>query len=164
METGLWNHVQSGSVRLVDLGFTVSEDCLNINVVRPSGYNDTLLPVGVYIHGGGYFQGGNSDPRLNFSYIVNNSLAADVPIMAVSFNYRLSGFGFLGGSEILKAEVANIGLRDQRLALQWIHGRLTHLNWNFSRLTDISKKTLLRLEETQHKSPSGVIARKSSHG
>lgn len=30
----------------------VSEDCLNLNVVRPQGYDDQKLPVMAWIHGG----------------------------------------------------------------------------------------------------------------
>ncbi|KAK1490083.1 lipase 2 [Colletotrichum tamarilloi] len=82
--------------RLAALGFKISEDCLSINVVRPSNYTDQSLPVAVYIYGGGYFQGGSADPRLNFSSIIRDSVAAGKPIIGVSFNYRLSAFGFLG--------------------------------------------------------------------
>ncbi|GMF26793.1 unnamed protein product [Phytophthora lilii] len=36
------------------LGNVISEDCLTINVVHPSGISaDTKLPVGFWIHGGG---------------------------------------------------------------------------------------------------------------
>ena len=35
------------------IGYEVSEDCLALNVVRPSGYGEQQLPVGVWIHGGG---------------------------------------------------------------------------------------------------------------
>lgn len=36
------------------LGNVVSEDCLTLNVVRPSGFGPGAdLPVGVWIHGGG---------------------------------------------------------------------------------------------------------------
>ncbi|KAM0545995.1 hypothetical protein ACHAPJ_011107 [Fusarium lateritium] len=106
--------------RLAGLGFKPSEDCLTVNVFRPSNYTKEPLPVAVYIYGGGYFQGGSPDPRLNFSYIIRDSVEAGVPIMGVSFNYRLSAFGFLGGSEIVSAGAANLGFRDQRLALHWI--------------------------------------------
>lgn len=77
----------------------------------------------MYIYGGGYFQGGSADPRLNFSSIIQDSVAAGKPIIGVSFNYRLSAFGFLGGSEIVAAGAANLGFRDQRLALHWVQGK-----------------------------------------
>lgn len=66
--------------------------------------------------------GGSPDPRQNLSYVVESSTDAGVPIIAVSINYRLGAFGFLGGSEIIKAGAANLGFRDQRLALRWIQG------------------------------------------
>ena len=43
------------------------------------------------------------------------------PIVAVSINYRLSAWGFLSGSaEVAESGNLNLGLRDQRLALQWV--------------------------------------------
>jgi carboxylesterase type B len=42
------------------------------------------------------------------------------PIIAVTINYRLMGFGFLASREVLEAGVANIGLYDQRLGLRWV--------------------------------------------
>jgi cholinesterase len=38
----------------------------------------------------------------------------------VSLNYRVGGWGFLGSKEMAAANALNIGLFDQRLALQWI--------------------------------------------
>lgn len=35
------------------IGYEVNEDCLALNVIRPSGYEGQLLPIGVWIHGGG---------------------------------------------------------------------------------------------------------------
>ncbi|KAK1637683.1 Carboxylesterase [Colletotrichum phormii] len=114
--------------RLAALGFKISEDCLSINVVRPSNYTDQSLPVAVYIYGGGYFQGSSADPRLNFSSIIRDSVATEKPIIGVSFNYRLSAFGFLGGSELVAAGAANLGFRDQRLALHWLLVRASTAN------------------------------------
>lgn len=42
------------------------------------------------------------------------------PIIAVSINYRVGGWGFLASKEMEKDEALNIGLFDQRLALRWI--------------------------------------------
>ena len=65
---------------------------------------------------------------MNFSNIIQDSVAAGVPFIGVSINYRVHALGFLGGSEILKAGAANLGLRDQRLALHWIKG-INSLDW-----------------------------------
>ncbi|KAL5344744.1 hypothetical protein ACLOAV_010141 [Pseudogymnoascus australis] len=70
-----------------------SEDCLYLNVQRPTGVAaDTKLPVLFWIFDGGFELG---------------------------FNYRVGGFGFLSGAEILKDGSANLGLLDQRLGMQW---------------------------------------------
>lgn len=34
-----------------EIGYDISEDCLALNIVRPSGYEGQWLPVGVWIHG-----------------------------------------------------------------------------------------------------------------
>lgn len=45
---------------------------------------------------------------------------AGKPFIAVTLNYRLSAWGFLSSSEVAGSGNTNLGLRDQRLALQWI--------------------------------------------
>ncbi|KAL4094134.1 hypothetical protein PRIC1_009799 [Phytophthora ramorum] len=103
------------------LGNVISEDCLTINVVRPSGISeDAKLPVGFWIHGGGLTQGGNRDPRYNFSYIIDEATKAGKPFIGVSINYRLHGFGFLWGSAVEDEGASNLGFKDQRLALHWV--------------------------------------------
>jgi triacylglycerol lipase len=44
----------------------------------------------------------------------------DKPFIAVTLNYRLSAWGFLASSQISGSGNTNLGLRDQRLALQWV--------------------------------------------
>lgn len=99
-----------------------SDDCLSINVVRPSGIDaNAKLPVLLFIHGGGFFNGSNSAPTQNLSFIVEESIKMETPIIAVNLNYRLHIFGFLWGPAVEAAGLGNLGLRDQRLALEWIH-------------------------------------------
>ncbi|KAF2153646.1 alpha/beta-hydrolase [Myriangium duriaei CBS 260.36] len=102
------------------IGYLQDEDCLYLNLVRPSGCEDQKLPVAVWIHGGGFYEGGTADKRYNLSFIVENSVQIGKPIIAISIPYRLGPFGFLYSDQIQKAGQTNIGLRDQRLALHWI--------------------------------------------
>lgn len=68
----------------------------------------------------GFTAGGSADPRYNTSYLVDASVSIGKPIVAVSLNYRVGGWGFLGSKEIQADKSSNIGLFDQRLALEWI--------------------------------------------
>lgn len=103
------------------LGNYVNEDCLTINVVRPAGIAaDVKLPVFLWIHGGGYYQGGGNDPRYNTSFIVSEATKMGNPMIAVTINYRLSVWGFIFGKEVQASGQTNLGMRDQRLALHWV--------------------------------------------
>lgn len=69
--------------------------------------------------------GSGLDRRYNTSFMVENSVKIGKPIMAVTINYRLSAWGFLSGSEEIKESgEMNLGLRDQRLALQWVQDNI----------------------------------------
>jgi carboxylesterase type B len=103
-------------------GYEQSEDCLYLNIVRPSKVKSTAgLPVAVWFHGGGLVMGGASDKRYNLSFIVEQSVAVGKPIIAIGLNYRLSALGFITGKEVTKEGATNLGFRDQRLALRWIN-------------------------------------------
>ncbi|KAH6981253.1 putative neuroligin [Ilyonectria sp. MPI-CAGE-AT-0026] len=105
--------------------FTLSEDCLTLNIVKPASSKrsnkDKLLPVGVFIHGGGWSQDYSANGVYNLSFIVEESVNAGKPFIGVSVDYRLSFWGFMASQDILDAGVANLGLKDQRLALHWIN-------------------------------------------
>ncbi|KAL3429484.1 Alpha/Beta hydrolase protein [Aspergillus tetrazonus] len=100
--------------------YNQSEDCLYLNIVRPAGYDQEKLPVGFWIHGGGFSNGGGGDQRYNLSFIVEQSVKIGKPIIGVSINYRLSLWGFLHSNEVVGEGITNLGLRDQRLALHWV--------------------------------------------
>lgn len=116
------------------LGNDVSEDCLTLNVVRPSSSTGNL-PVAVWIHGGGYTEGGNADPRYNLSFIVQQSNYMGSPVIGVSINYRLQAWGFMFGKEIMAEGSANAAIRDQRLALQWVHENIAAFGGDPAKVT-----------------------------
>uniref|UniRef100_A0A8C8S938 Carboxylic ester hydrolase n=1 Tax=Pelusios castaneus TaxID=367368 RepID=A0A8C8S938_9SAUR len=90
----------------------LSEDCLFLNIWVPQPQSSTLVPILVWIHGGGFFLGTASldiyDGRL---------LAATENVIVASMNYRLGALGFLS---LPPAAPGNAGLWDQRLALRWL--------------------------------------------
>lgn len=95
------------------------EDCLTVNVRRPVGTKwDDKLPVLVWIFGGGFELG--STTMYDGAPLVADSVKLDMPIVFVAMNYRVAGFGFMPGAEILADGAANLGLLDQRLALKWV--------------------------------------------
>lgn len=114
-----------------------SEDCLSINVVRPSGMHPdgSGLPVLAWIHGGGFQEGGSGDARYNMSNLVRTSTEISKPMIAVSFNYRLSTFGFAAGQQFRDTGMTNIGLHDQRMALQWIQENIEFFGGDPRRVT-----------------------------
>lgn len=57
------------------------------------------------------------------------------PFIAVSINYRLAAWGFLSSSEIKESGNTNLGLRDQRLALQWVQENIAAFGGDPSKVT-----------------------------
>lgn len=100
--------------------FNMSEDCLNLNVVRPAGYDNESLPVLVWVFGGGLYTGSVADPQYNLSGIVRVSQDMGKPVVAVAMNYRLNMYGFLQTPQLLAEGSSNAGLLDQRMALRWV--------------------------------------------
>ncbi|KAL1945641.1 hypothetical protein VTO73DRAFT_1643 [Trametes versicolor] len=95
------------------------EDCLSVTVQVPAGTKPGAnLPVLAYIYAGGFTSG--STAQSSAAVLIQRSIELGQPIVFVSMNYRLGPFGFLGGKEVKEAGVGNLGLHDQRLALQWI--------------------------------------------
>ncbi|RHZ69278.1 hypothetical protein CDV55_107398 [Aspergillus turcosus] len=113
----------SDETKLVNMGLiTLDEDCLNLNIVRPTrkSHHEELLPVMIWIFGGGWQQGATADPRYNMSYILHQGALNDKPVLGVSINYRVAAFGFLDSEEVRATGNNNLGLRDQRVAMRWV--------------------------------------------
>lgn len=111
-----------------------SEDCLSLNVISPEGAGPTAgLPVMVFLHGGAYSVGSSGEyPRQGELF------AARHGIVYVSCNYRLGALGWLD----LRAYSmpghpieANLGLRDQLAALEWVQRNIRRFGGDPSRVT-----------------------------
>ncbi|KAK0489148.1 extracellular triacylglycerol lipase precursor [Armillaria novae-zelandiae] len=97
----------------------ISEDCLTINVLRPSGISHSAsLPVLFWVYGGGFYEGSAS--LYNGSAIVAQSVLRGTPVIYVDFNYRLGPLGFPQGKEAADRETLNLGIKDELVALEWV--------------------------------------------
>ncbi|EHK40488.1 uncharacterized protein TrAtP1_006592 [Trichoderma atroviride] len=95
------------------------EDCLIINVQRPQGVEaGANLPVLFWIYGGGFVAG--STPPFDGKNLITTGVQLNQPFVYVSVNYRVGGWGFMPGEEILREGSGNAGLRDQRMGLEWV--------------------------------------------
>ncbi|CAK1362508.1 unnamed protein product [Cercospora beticola] len=104
---------------------TISADCLKLNIWRPKGTTaEAKLPVMVWIHGGGFVEGGKDSSATFPGGLINDSIANGQPIIHASMNYRLGVFGFAQSKYLKDTGNENVGLRDQRLALEWIHNNV----------------------------------------
>ncbi|XP_028855001.1 acetylcholinesterase [Denticeps clupeoides] len=107
----------------------MSEDCLYINVWVPSSPRPHNLTVMVWIYGGGFYSGSTSLDVYDGRY-----LAYAEKVIVVSMNYRVGAFGFLalhGSSEA----PGNVGILDQRMALQWVQDNIQFFGGNPKQVT-----------------------------
>jgi carboxylesterase type B len=119
---------------LVQTVTDAGEDCLTINVQRPSSATaGSNLPVIFWIFGGGFELG--STQIYSGSSIISTSVAKGKPIIFVAVNYRVGGFGFLPGKEVLADGSTNLGLLDQRLGLQWVADNIAKFGGDPTKVT-----------------------------
>lgn len=100
------------------------EDCLYLNIYGvPNPHK--LLPVIVYIHGGGFFFG--SARTYGPAYLLQKD------VILVTIQYRLGVLGFLStGDHVCPG---NQGLKDQALALKWVHDNIHAFGGNRDKVT-----------------------------
>jgi carboxylesterase type B len=75
------------------------------------------------------------DSRYNMSYIVQQSVLNKKPVIGISINYRMAAFGFLYSSQVEDAGAQNLGLRDQRLAMQWVNKHISSFGGDPTKVT-----------------------------
>ncbi|OQU98061.1 hypothetical protein CLAIMM_03894 [Cladophialophora immunda] len=116
--------------------FNLSEDCLNLEVVRPAGTKQNAnLPVLVWISGQGDEEGSYNYTLYNPTALVAGAAAKGTPVIYVSMNYRVNVFGFANSPALRTEGSLNSGLLDQRLALQWIQSNIATFGGNPKNVT-----------------------------
>ncbi|PSN72434.1 alpha/beta-hydrolase [Corynespora cassiicola Philippines] len=106
----------------------ITEDCLSLNVFTPiDAEAGDDLPVVVNIPGGGFHLPG----RANGGELVEKSRGKDDKgVIVVTLYYRNGIYGFLSGDEIEKDGDFNMGLKDQRAALEWVQKYIRYFGGN----------------------------------
>uniref|UniRef100_A0A452J272 Carboxylic ester hydrolase n=1 Tax=Gopherus agassizii TaxID=38772 RepID=A0A452J272_9SAUR len=100
------------------LNFSISEDCLYLNIYTPAHSNEKAkLPVLVWIHGGALLMGGAS-------MYDGSALSAYENLVVVTIQYRLGITGFFSTGD--EHAHGNWGFLDQVAALQWIQENIKH--------------------------------------
>ncbi|KAL4918219.1 Alpha/Beta hydrolase protein [Aspergillus aurantiobrunneus] len=104
-----------------------SEDCLSLNIWRPSGQIevDALRPVLVWFYGGGLQNG----------YTVRDCCYTTQMRPLPSRNYRLGPLGLLNGQQMANLELLNLGMLDQRRALHWIQENIAAFGGDPNKVT-----------------------------
>ncbi|KAH7028787.1 putative carboxylesterase, type B [Microdochium trichocladiopsis] len=59
------------------------------------------------------------------TFLVAAAADAGLPFIAVTFNYRSSIWGFLGGRQVSGSANDNVGLYDQRMVLRWVQDNIS---------------------------------------
>jgi len=109
---------------------TQSEDCLQLNIWQPAvSESAELLPVMLWIHGGGLTIGSATD-QISSRLVYDGSAFAKKGVVLVSINYRLGAFGFMApramvGEALDQPAAGNYGLLDQIAALKWVRDNIS---------------------------------------
>ncbi|XP_057652547.1 juvenile hormone esterase-like [Diorhabda carinulata] len=112
----------------VNLTALQNEDCLYLNVYTPRDpTTNAALPVMFYIYGGGFVNGAANFDFFGPHYLMEND------VIVVTTNYRVGPFGFLStGDETI---TGNFGLKDQKLALEWVRDNIKYFGGDPEKVT-----------------------------
>ncbi|KAJ6467943.1 carboxylesterase [Mycena vulgaris] len=93
-------------------GGIIGEDCLTLNVwSKHAASTEPGKAVMVFFYGGRFAIGGTNNSFYNGQYLADSE-----DVVVVTVNYRTNIFGFPGAPNATQ----NLGLLDQRLALEWV--------------------------------------------
>lgn len=103
--------------------YTISEDCLNLNIWSAANSTKAKLPVVMWSYPA---ESTARDP------LFNGGGMADKDVVFVNYNYRTGSFGWLSSTELSEEMIeatghnssGNWGMLDQFAALKWIHANI----------------------------------------
>jgi carboxylesterase type B len=106
------------------------EDCLYLNVYKPSSSSSSPRAVLVWIYGGGF----NSGSIQSFD---GTALAAAEDVIVVMGNYRLGVLGFLSSDWSFEESgtTGNWGLLDQQVLLRWVRDNIANFGGDPEKVT-----------------------------
>jgi len=103
--------------------FYGQEDCLYLDILLPLNIsNETLLPVVIYIYGGGFQVADLRNPSQIVSLYQN--------VIYVTIRYRVNIFGFMASTSLSASRSGPIqssglqGFEDQQMAIKWVHDNI----------------------------------------
>ena len=109
--------------------FSYGEDCLNLNIFTPKRAKN--CPVVLFIHGGGFDSGINSEDPFNGAGLAARG------IVTVFINYRLGPLGWLTHEKIEEryGRDGNFGLDDQLTAIRWVKAHIASFGGDGENIT-----------------------------
>ncbi|OEU12787.1 alpha/beta-hydrolase [Fragilariopsis cylindrus CCMP1102] len=110
-------------------GTATTEDCLYLDIYRPSNYSadEEPLPVMIWVYGGGFHSGASE----SFKPL---KLVGNENVIVVVINYRLGVFGFVPTDTVNGTGGMN-GIMDQLQAFKWIQERISSFGGDESIVT-----------------------------
>ncbi|XP_014250658.1 venom carboxylesterase-6-like [Cimex lectularius] len=124
------------------------EDCLYLNIFTPIVKPEERFPVMVYIHGG--FGHGSGFGASSGDYLI------DEEIVLIDVQYRLGVLGF----PTVETFPANLGLKDQAMALTWVRENVDSFGGDVDNVTVFGGGSATHLHMLFSQGLKGVI----SHG
>ncbi|KAL6910776.1 Alpha/Beta hydrolase protein [Trichoderma evansii] len=111
-----------------------SEDCLTITVQRPAGTKaGDRLPVLFMLTGFSFVMG--TPYRYNATSFIKFGTEINQPFILVTANYRTGPWGFLPGQQVMNNGSTNLGLRDQRMSMEWTSDNIAAFGGDQDKIT-----------------------------
>ncbi|KAJ8951547.1 hypothetical protein NQ318_020420 [Aromia moschata] len=123
-----YNFCKEKHIHMVSLPPHTSDNLQPLDLtIQESGNTTDLLPVLVWIHGGVFENGDATFQTFGPKHFM------DYGVIIVTMNYRVGPFGFLTTEDGVIP--ANIGLKDQNFALQWVQSNIQQFGGDPAKVT-----------------------------